>query len=114
MLGVAALGRRAGKKAKRVQKLGGREVALPPRCAGFSGYNLHAGVGLRAGDWERLEELCRYILRRELPPSSAPIARVRPRNTPIVETYDTALTLRASAKRITSIVPSTSGSNSCS
>jgi len=66
LAGKAALGDRAGKRARRVQVLGGREVALPSRCAGFEGYNLHAGVGFSAGNREGLERLCRYILRPPL------------------------------------------------
>jgi hypothetical protein len=42
LLGQAALGDRAGKRARRVQVLGGKELALPPRCASFAGYSLHA------------------------------------------------------------------------
>lgn len=66
LLGQAALGERAGKKARRIQVLGGKEFALPPRCASFYRYNLHAGVGLQAGNRTGLERLCRYILRHPL------------------------------------------------
>ncbi len=66
LLGQAALGARAGKRARRVQVVGGQEMALPPRCAGFEGYNLHAGVGFKASEREALERLCRYILRPPL------------------------------------------------
>jgi hypothetical protein len=66
LAGQAALGPRAGKRARRVQWVGGKEVALPPRCAGFEGYNLHAGVGIKANNREGLERLCRYILRPPL------------------------------------------------
>ena len=66
LLGQAALGERAGKKARRIQVLGGREFALPPRCASFNGYNLHADVGIKAGNREGLERLLRYILRPPL------------------------------------------------
>ena len=48
--GQAALGERAGKRARRVQVLGGRELRLPRRCACFAGYSLHAGVGFEASD----------------------------------------------------------------
>ena len=68
--GQAALGERAGKRARRVQVLGGQEVALPSRCAAFEGYNLHAGVGLTATNRDGLERLCRYTLR-------PPLARAR-------------------------------------
>jgi hypothetical protein len=66
LLGQAALGERAGKRARRVQVLGGTELALPPRCANFAGYSLHAGVGFKATDRAGLERLCRYILRPPL------------------------------------------------
>ena len=66
LLGQAALGDRAGKRARRVQVLGGRELPLPPRCASFAGYSLHAGVGFKATDRAGLERLCRYILRPPL------------------------------------------------
>ena len=66
LLGQAALGERAGKRARRVQVLGGTELALPPRCANFGGYSLHAGVGFKATDRAGLERLCRYILRPPL------------------------------------------------
>jgi hypothetical protein len=66
LLGQAALGERAGKRARRVQVRGGREFELPPRCAAYEGYNLHAGVGLAAGEREALERLCRYLLRPPL------------------------------------------------
>ncbi|MDP2304746.1 MAG: hypothetical protein Q8P18_01805 [Pseudomonadota bacterium] len=35
LLGQAALGERAGKRARRVQVLGGRTFDLPPRCTSF-------------------------------------------------------------------------------
>jgi hypothetical protein len=66
LLGQAALGDRAGKRARRVQVLGGKQLALPPRCANFAGYSLHAGVGFKATDRAGLERLCRYILRPPL------------------------------------------------
>jgi hypothetical protein len=66
LLGQAALGPRAGRRARRVQLVGGRKVDLPPRCAAFEGYNLHAGVGLGARERDALERLCRYLLRPPL------------------------------------------------
>ena len=66
LLGQAALGERAGKRARRVQVLGAKELPLPPRCANFAGYSLHAGVGFKASDRAGLERLCRYILRPPL------------------------------------------------
>jgi len=73
LLGQAALGERAGKRARRVQLQGGRTVEMPPRCAGYAGYTLHAGVGFKASDRAGLERLCRYILRPPL--SQARLAR---------------------------------------
>ncbi len=75
LLGQAALGERAGKGARRVQVLGGTELALPPRCASFAGYSLHAGVGFKASDRAGLERLCRYILRP--PPEPPETAKAR-------------------------------------
>jgi hypothetical protein len=48
--------------------LGGRKYALPPRCASYGGYNLHAGVVVGAADRAGLQRLCRYVAR---PPLSA-------------------------------------------
>ena len=56
----------SGRRAKRVQLLGGRPFSLPPRCAVYQGYNLHAGVGIGARDRSGLERLCRYVLRPPL------------------------------------------------
>ena len=61
--GVVAVGPRAGCRVRRTQRLGGRERALPPRCAACAGYNLHAGVAVPARDREGLERLARYVLR---------------------------------------------------
>jgi len=38
LMGMSATGERAGKKARRTQRLGGREMALGPRCAAYEGY----------------------------------------------------------------------------
>lgn len=62
--GTQALGERAGRRVRRVVTLGGKEVALSPRCASYAGYNVHANVALRAREREGLERLCRYVLRR--------------------------------------------------
>jgi hypothetical protein len=51
---------------KRVRTLGGREEALPPRCAACDGYNLHAGVAFKASERSGLERLVRYALRPPL------------------------------------------------
>lgn len=65
LLGQAALGSGRG---RRHDGSGPRreEFALPPRCASFNGYNLHADVGIKAGNREGLERLLRYILRPPL------------------------------------------------
>jgi hypothetical protein len=63
--GVAALGPRAGLSVRRC----GVAVAAPestaPRewHARLQGFDLHAGIAVRAGARERLERLCRYALR---------------------------------------------------
>jgi hypothetical protein len=44
LAGREGLGRRAGRRTRRVVLLGGREVRLPPLCSAYEGYNLHAGV----------------------------------------------------------------------
>ena len=56
--GRAALGR-----VRRVQRRGGREYQMPPRCASSRGYSLHAGVAAGAQDRAGLERLARYISR---------------------------------------------------
>ena len=61
-----AVGERAGTSVRRVQVLGGKEVPMGPRCAGFEGYTLHANVHFAAGDRKGLERLCRYVLRPPL------------------------------------------------
>ena len=43
-----------------------QEIALPPRCASYDGYNLHANVHFAAMDRDGLERLCRYFLRPPL------------------------------------------------
>jgi hypothetical protein len=63
--GVLALGRRAG---GRVARFGSPPdetppVRLGPCHAGAGGFDLHAGLVVRAGERERLERLCRYALR---------------------------------------------------
>ena len=57
---------RRGRRARRVQVLGGRPHALPPRCATADGYTVHAGVVIGAKNREGLERLCRYIARPPL------------------------------------------------
>ena len=65
-MGMSATGERAGKRARRTQRLGGRDVQLGPRCAAFEGYNIHANVSFDASDRGGLERLCRYVLRPPL------------------------------------------------
>ena len=72
--GRVALRIRAGKRVRRVRRLGGREVKLPPRCAQVGGFNLHAGVVIGAHNREGLERLCRYVAR---PPLSSKRMRDR-------------------------------------
>ena len=64
--GRVATGRRAGQKARRVQRIKGREFTLPSMCATYRGYNLHAGVVVGARNRKGLEGLCRYIMRPPL------------------------------------------------
>jgi hypothetical protein len=64
--GRAALGQRAGRRARRIQVHRGRVYELPPRCAVCDGYNLHAGVRVAPLDRKGLERLCRYIARPPL------------------------------------------------
>ena len=54
------------RKARRVQRLGGREFALPPLCASCDGYSLHAGVVIGARDRKGLRRLAGYIARPPL------------------------------------------------
>ena len=61
-----ALGLRAGKQVRRYRVLGGKKVALPPRCASYDGFNLHAGVVIGAHNREGLERVCRYVARGPL------------------------------------------------
>jgi Putative transposase/Transposase zinc-binding domain len=65
VLGRVATGPRAG---QRVLRLGSDPTAPPvttggPRHAHIEGFDLHANAAVRAGENERLEHLCRYILR---------------------------------------------------
>ncbi len=73
--GRVALGLRAGKRVRRVRRLGGRKVSLPPQCAQVGGFNLHAGVVIGGHNREGLERLCRYVSR---PPLSAKRLHVQP------------------------------------
>jgi hypothetical protein len=66
LLGQLATGPRAGARVRRVQRIGGIDIPLPPRCATVNGYNLHANVAFPASDRDGLERLCRYVLRPAL------------------------------------------------
>ena len=66
LAGKVGLGRRAGQRSRRVVVLGGREYALPARCAVSEGYNLHAAVSIGPQDRAGLERLCRYLSRPTL------------------------------------------------
>ena len=65
MEGRSALGRRSGRKTRRMGVPRGPSE-LPPRCAAINGYNLHADVCVSAKDRIGLERLCRYLLRPAL------------------------------------------------
>ncbi|MCP4846138.1 MAG: transposase, partial [Actinomycetia bacterium] len=66
LAGRVGLGRRAGRRTRRVVLVGGREVRLPARCGVFGGYNLHAGVWVGPRDRVGLERLARYVCRPAL------------------------------------------------
>ena len=60
LLGTVALGDRAGHAVRRVQRLGDKEFALPPRCSA-------ATTSMRtASERDGLERLCSYVLRPPL------------------------------------------------
>lgn len=70
----------SGRRAQRVQVLGGRAYRLPPRCAACDGYTLHAGTAVGPLDREGRERLCRYLARPPLARSrlaELPDGRVR-------------------------------------
>ena len=64
--GYIAVGPRQKRKVRRVQLLGGQTYPLPKRTASCDGYNLNAGVVVRAEDRAGLERLSRYVLRPPL------------------------------------------------
>jgi len=66
LLHAAAVAGHSAFERRRTQKIAGREVPLPPLCAAFQGYSLHAGVEIPAHRRDALERLCRYILRPPL------------------------------------------------
>ncbi len=63
--GVAALGLRAGLSVRRCgDPVAGPESTAPREWhARLQGFDLHAGIAVRAGARDRLERLCRYALR---------------------------------------------------
>ena len=81
VMGQAATGRRAGRRARRLQVLGGRPYRLPPRCASCDGYSVHAGVRIGARNRKGLERLCRYIAR---PPLAKSRLETRPDGTVLI------------------------------
>ena len=73
---ASVMGRSAagGRRARRVQMLGGKPHQLPPRCATCDGYTVHAGVVIGARNRKGLKRLCRYIAR---PPLAKDRLRIR-------------------------------------
>jgi hypothetical protein len=63
---AAVAGQSALSRARRTERVGGRERRLPAKCAASGGYNLHAGVVVGASDRKGLEQLCRYVNRPPL------------------------------------------------
>ena len=63
--GMAALGRMAGMRAQRFGRIEAASDAAPlAACqARQAGYDLHAALRVHAGRLERLERVCRYVLR---------------------------------------------------
>jgi hypothetical protein len=63
--GVAALGAAAGQRAQRFARIAAASDASPlAACqARQDGFDLHAALRVRAGRRERLERVCRYVLR---------------------------------------------------
>ena len=99
-----------GRKAKRVQVLGGRAFRLPPRCATCAGYTVHAGTAVGAQDRGGLERLCRYVARpavssgrvAELPDGRVRLELKRPWSDGTVALTFTAEEL---VERLASLVP---------
>src|SRR5690606_37190397 len=60
-----AVGPRAGQKVFTLQTVAAQSEEEPPRkrLAEASGFSLHAGIGIEAGQRKKLERLCRYISR---------------------------------------------------
>jgi len=65
VFGRVATGGRAGQRAQRIGRHpdASLRAAVAEHQAQFGGFDLHAGVAVPAGDRERLEHLCRYVLR---------------------------------------------------
>ena len=68
--GWSATRQRATRRIRTHQVIRGQKRQLPPRCAVVDGYNLHAGVLVKARNRGGLERLARYIAR-------APLAKSR-------------------------------------
>jgi hypothetical protein len=77
VLGRVATGPRAGQRVLRLGSEPGDPVISTggPRHAHIEGFDLHANVAVRAGESERLEHLCRYVLR---PPVAQEALELRP------------------------------------
>ena len=78
VLGRIGTGENQGSKVRRVGSFGTeseKAFTAGPMSANLAGFSLHAGTYVRADDRERLESLCRYLLR---PPVSE--KRLRRRN----------------------------------
>jgi len=63
--GRVALGPRAGQPLRRLRSAAAAAVSAP-RCARLEGFSLHADVAVPAHRRDRLEHLCRYLLRPPL------------------------------------------------
>jgi hypothetical protein len=63
--GLVASGPRAGHPVRRLRSAAAVDAAKP-RCARLEGFSLHANVAVPAPARERLEPVCRYLLRPPL------------------------------------------------
>jgi hypothetical protein len=64
--GLVASGLRAGHPVRRLRSAAAVVDGAKPRCARSDGFSLHANVAVPAHARERLEHLCRYLLRPPL------------------------------------------------
>jgi hypothetical protein len=81
--GLVALGRRRGTRLRRLgySRQAGETPPLGPCHARWNGLDLHAGLVIPAGQRDRLERVCRYVLRPPVTPErlARPAARCRSR-----------------------------------